>query len=360
LLFNLRIPRRTKQTLGGAKNFVKRIDLEAHFITKEYVKAMQENKGYPHYGPHPKTGNRQLYYSPFVGEPLGDPQLDKLLDLDEGRIAMMDKAGLDMQVLSLSSPGAEQFEPALGKTLAREANDTLYEAIQRHPSRYLGFAALAIQDPADAANELERAVKKLGLKGWKTHSNYAGKYLDDEEFWPILAMAEKLDAPVYLHPAMPAIIQLQKYGFAMAGAPFGFGIDTAICMMRLIYGGVLDRYPKLKIFLGHLGEGMPFLIQRINFAYVRPWFDIEARPKLNRKPGEYFKENVFVTTSGNYLPAAFKCTQEVMGTDHIFLASDYPYEDPVECMQFLGGLRLTEQERAQVYSGNAIRLGITE
>ena len=338
---------------------VKKIDFETHFVTKEYVKAMQENKGYPRYGADPKTGNRRLYYTPLVGEPLRDVVLNKLLDLDEGRIALMDKSGLDVQAISLTSPGVEQFEPSLGRTLARETNDALYEAIQRHPDRYLGYAAVAIQDPVDASEELERAVTKLGFIGWKTHSNYAGKYLDDEEFWPILATAERLDVPVYLHPAVPAITQLQKYGFALAGAPFGFGIETAICMMRLIYSGVLDRYPKLKIFLGHLGEGLPFLMQRIDFAYVRPWFDPEARPKLDRKPSEYFLNNVFVTTSGNYLPAAFQCTREVMGIDRILLSTDYPYEDPEECMQFLAGLPLTDRERSQIYHENAARLGIT-
>jgi predicted TIM-barrel fold metal-dependent hydrolase len=338
---------------------MKKIDFETHFVTKAYVKAMKENKGYPRYGEDPKTGNRRLYYTPDVGEPLRDILLNKLLDLDEGRIALMDKAGVDVQVISLTSPGAEQFEPTLGKALAREANDLLYEAIQRHPDRYLGFAAVAIQDPVSASEELERAVRKLGFKGWKTHSNYAGKYLDDEEFWPILATAEKLDVPVFLHPAVPAIPPLHKYGFALAGAPFGFGIETAICMMRLIYSGVLDRYPRLKIILGHLGEGMPFLMQRIDFAYVRPWFDPEARPKLDRMPSEYFRENVFVATSGNYLSAAFQCTRDTLGINRILLATDYPYEDPEECMQFLAGLPLSDQERNKIYYENAACIGIT-
>jgi hypothetical protein len=198
---------------------MKKIDFEAHFVTSEYVRAMKENNGYPRYGEDPTTGNRRLYYTADVGEPLRDVLLNKLLDFDEGRIAQMDKAGVDVQVLSLTSPGVEQFEPALGKALAGETNDALYAAIQRHPDRYLGFAAVAIQDPVTASEELERAVRKLGFKGWKTHSNYAGKYLDDEEFWPILATAEKLDVPVFLHPAVPAIPQLQKYGFALGQIP---------------------------------------------------------------------------------------------------------------------------------------------
>jgi predicted TIM-barrel fold metal-dependent hydrolase len=336
---------------------MKKIDFETHFVTNEYVKAMKENKGYPRYGEDPKTKNRRLYYTPDVGEPLRDALLNKVLDLGEGRIRDMDKAGVDVQVLSLTAPGVEQFEPAMGTALAKETNDTLYGAIQKHPGRYIGFAALAPKDPVAASEELERAVKKLGFKGWKTHSNYGGQYLDDEEFWPILETAERLNVPIYLHPAVPAIPALRKYGFALAGAPFGFGIETAICMMRLIYSGALDKYPRLKIFLGHLGEGMPFLMQRIDFAYVRPWFDPEARPKLDRKPSDYFKENVFVTTSGNYLRAAFMCTYEAMGIDRILLSTDYPYEDSEECLRFLEGLPISEKDKNKIYFENAHRIG---
>jgi predicted TIM-barrel fold metal-dependent hydrolase len=117
---------------------------------------------------------------------------------------------------------------------------------------------------------------------------------------------------------------MRKYGFAVAGAPFGFGIETSMCMMRLIYSGVFDEFPGLKIILGYLGEGLPFLLQRIDFAYERPWFDPDARPDLERKPSDYLKENTFVTTSANYLPAAFMCTYEALGMDRILLATDYP------------------------------------
>jgi len=152
---------------------------------------------------------------------------------------------------------------------------------------------------------------------------------------------------------------LRKYGFALAGAPFGFGIETSICMMRLIYSGVFDRYPGLNIIIGHLGEGLPFLLQRIDFAYVRPWFDPDARPDLKKKPSEYLKSNTFMTTSGNYLPSAFMCTYEAMGVDRILLATDYPYEDSIECMQFLESLPITQGDKDKIYSLNADQLHIT-
>jgi len=338
---------------------MKKIDFETHFITQEYMEFMNRHKGYPRYGEDPKTRRRRLLYMPGVGEPLGDPMIEKLLDLGDGRLRNMDHAGIDAQVLSLTSPGVEQFDPEVGTAMARKANDVLYEAVRKHPDRFIGFAALAPKNPSAAADELERAVKELGFKGWKTHSNYGGEYLDDEKFWPILERAEKLDVAVYLHPAVPNIPQLAKYGIVSAGPPFGFGIETCITMVRLIYSGVFDHYPKLKIMLGHYGEGMPFLMHRIDFAYLKPWFDPEATPKLKRKPSDYLKENVYYTTSGNYFKGAFDCTLEAVGADRILLATDYPYEDSVECMTFLGSLPINEEERNKILFENARCLGFT-
>jgi predicted TIM-barrel fold metal-dependent hydrolase len=338
---------------------MKRIDFEAHFVTRDYVRALEENRGYPRYSVDGQTGRRRLEYSDDVGEPLGDALLNKLCDTGEQRLKSMDAAGIDVQVLSLTSPGVEQFDPAMGTALARKSNDQLAGIIRRHPDRFSGFAALAPNDPEAAADELERAVTELGFKGWKTHSNYGGTYLDEQKYWPILERAEQLDVPIYLHPTIPAMPQLRRYGFALAGAPFGFGIETSTCMMRLVFSGVFDRYPGLKIMLGHLGEGLPFLLQRIDFAYVRPWFDPDARPDLARKPSDYLRENMFVTTSGNYLPAAFMCTYEVIGIDRILLATDYPYEDANECMRFLEELPITPKDRGKLYSQNAGQFGIS-
>lgn len=339
---------------------VKRIDFEAHFVTTEYVRALEEHTGYPRYVVDPSTGRRHLEYTAGVEEPIGDGLLGKLLDTGEKRLKDMDAAGIDVQVLSLTSPGVEQFDPALGTPLARHSNDRLAAVIHRYPGRFLGLAALAPNDPHAAAKELERAVKELGFIGWKTHSNYGGAYLDDRNYWPILERAEQLGVPIYLHPTVPIMQEFAGYGFALAGAPFGFGLDTSLCLMRLIYGGVFDRYPRLQVILGHLGEGLPFLLQRIDFAYVRPWFDPDARPDLQKKPSDYFRENVFVTTSGNYLGAAFACTVDAVGIDRILLATDYPYEDSQECVRFLEGLPLAEQDRSRVYSQNAGHFGIGE
>ena len=303
---------------------MKRIDFEAHFYTREYVDTLYRQKGYPRFGVDEATKGRRLWYNAEVWQPFADFLLDALLDPGEGRVARMDKCGIDVQILSLSAPGVEQLDPAVGAVVARNANDLLHELVGKYPERIMGYATLAPKYPPRAADELERCVKELGFRGWNTHSNYGDSYLDDKRYLPILDRAAKLGVPVYLHPTVPAVTQTRGYGFALAGAPFGFGMETALCMMRLIYSGVFDLYPNLKVILGHLGEGLPFIFKRVDWAYVRP-FDPVARPKLLKKPGEYLKENVFVATSGNCFKPAFMCTYEALGVENILLGTDYPY-----------------------------------
>jgi predicted TIM-barrel fold metal-dependent hydrolase len=341
------------------ENLMKKIDFEAHFFTREFLKALSKNKGYPRLIEGDGERNRRLWYADDVEQPFRDFLLDPLLDLGEGRIKRMDSVGIDVQVLSLSAPGLEQLDPETGKALSKASNDALSEAIGKYPDRLKGYAALAPKAPEDAADELERSVKELGLIGWNTHSNYGDSYLDEEKYWPIIERAEKLDVPIYLHPTVPATIpQIGNYGFPLAGAPFGFGIDTAMCMMRLIYSGVFDKYPNLKIILGHLGEVLPFLLKRIDWAYVRP-FDPSLRPNLSKKPSEYLQNNVFLTTSGNYYEPAFMCTLAAFGIDRILLGTDFPYEDQNECLDFLDQLPISEKDKEKVYSGNAAQLGLS-
>lgn len=337
---------------------MKKIDFEAHFFTQEYLKALSEHDGYPRLIDLDNEQSRRMWHTSEVGQPYGDPLINSLTDVGEGRLAKMDACGVDIQILSLSAPSIDQLEPEIGTALARESNNMLSEIIKRNPDRFMGYAVLAPKSPGEAADELERAVKELGFVGWNTHSNISGSYLDDEEFLPILERAEKLGVPIYLHPTIPAIPQAQKYGFALGGPALGFGMETAMCMMRLIYSGVFDKFPKLKFIMGHLGEGLPFLIKRIDWAYVRP-FDPKARPDIKKKPSEYMKDNVFVTTSGNHYEPAFMCTYEAMGIDNMLLGTDYPYEDPNECMEFLEGLPLSETDKEKLYTLNAASLGIT-
>jgi 2,3-dihydroxybenzoate decarboxylase len=256
----------------GVNSIMKVIDLEAHFYTEDYIKYLRSRKELPREEVH-KNGIR-LQFAPDVWAPRSFKLVEKLLDVGEKRIEEMDEAGIDIQVLSLAVPGCEQFDASEGAAMARQTNDELAEVIKKYPDRYVGLAALAPQDPAEAAAELERAVKELGMRGAKLNSHVRGEYLDDEKYWPVFEMAERLDVPIYLHPTLPSPSILggfAKYGFPLAGPPYGFGAETSLHTMRLLYSGVFDKYPKLKIVLGHMGEGLPFWLYRIDFYWLKPW-----------------------------------------------------------------------------------------
>lgn len=335
-----------------------RIDFEAHFYTKAYLKALGENQGYPRFSyDDEKERSGMLSYFSDLAQPFAEPLLSSLLDMGEGRLKIMDALGVDVQVVSLSAPGLEQLNPTVGTALARESNDALAEVIRRHPNRYKGYAALAPKNPGAAADELERAVKDLGFVGWNTHSNYGDSYLDEKKYWPILERAERLGVPIYIHPTVPAIPQARTYGFAMGGAPFGFGMEAALCMMRLIFSGALEQFPRLKVILGHLGETLPFLMRRIDWAYERPLPPVFRT--LPKRPSEYVRGNVFVTTSGNYYEPAFMCTLQAMGIDRILLGMDYPYDDPHDSLNFLESLPLPESDKRRIYSENAHQIGVS-
>ena len=339
---------------------MKKIDFEAHFVTEEWIDTLYNNTSFPKFVDD-ENKKRRLYYHPDACEPFGDPLLNRLREVGEDRIAYMNAAGVDVQVLSLTAPGVEHLEPRLGVGIAKRANDFLAAKINQYPTRFMGFASIAPKDPEASVKELERAVKELGLKGWKTHSNYGDSYLDDKRYWPLLEKAEELNIPIFIHPASPMIPQLRTYGFALGGAPFGFGIETSLVMMRLILSGALDAFPNLKVILGHLGEGLPFLLQRIDFAFVRPHLkaDRGVVPPIEKIPSDYLRKNMFMATSGNYLPAAFKCTREALGIDKIIFGSDFPYEESGECISFLESLSLSDEERSKIYHLNATQLRIT-
>ena len=335
----------------------KKIDVETHFITQKWIDALLDREDYPRLTHDESSDRWRLYYHEDVFEPFG--VRERLLDVGDGRIALMDDAGVDVAVLSLTAPGCEQLDAAVGSRVAAAANDALAAAIARHPQRLQGFAALCTKDVGAAVVELERAVRELGLKGWKTHSNYGDSFLDEQRYWPILAKAEELDVPIYLHPAAPMIRELQTYGLALAGAGFGFGVETALAMMRLVLSGAFDAFPRLRVILGHYGEGLPFQLQRVDHAFTRPHIraDGAAVPELLHPPSFYLRTNMWVSTSGNYLPAAFACTRDALGVDRIVLGTDHPYEEMGESLAFLRDLQLSPSEAAELFEGNAAGLG---
>jgi predicted TIM-barrel fold metal-dependent hydrolase len=331
-----------------------KIDLENHFATPKFQEALATNKGFP------KTDRAKgLGFAADAWLPLSSTGA-KLADMGEGRLRLMDEAGVDYAILSLTSPGAEQFEVEVGRRVAEDANDVLAGAIQEHPDRFGGFATLAPKDPEWSAQELERCVKDLGFKGWETHSNYGDSYLDEERYWPLLAKAEELDIVIYLHPAVPKIPELREFGMVLAGPTFGFGVEVSYVFLRMIVRGVFDRFPNLKIMMGHLGEAFPFLVDRVDRAYMQG----HQLPNPGFGPGSahvasyYVRRNLWVTTSGNYLPAAMVCTKDGLGMDRLLLGTDYPYEDMGDCLSYLAGLPLTDEEKAQLFETNARGLGI--
>jgi len=336
---------------------MRKIDLEAHFYTEEYLKYLSARKEVPKEEPY--KGVSRIWYERNVWMPHGLGLMDRLLDLGEGRLRIMDEAGIDMQVLSLSTPGCEQFGPADGTAQTRKANDELSKVIKKYPDRFIGLAALAPQSPGEAADELERVVKEFGFKGAKVHSHVGDTYLDDERYWIIFERAEKLDVPIYLHPTSPRPSMLEPYtdyGFALAGPALGFGAETALQSMRLIYSGVFDKYPRLKIILGHLGEVLIFLMDRIDWIFKKPYMIKELIPKINKMPSEYIRSNFITTTSGMFAVPAFTCVFEEIGADRIMFAADYPYEKSEEAVSFMEKVPISDIDKEKICHLNAEKL----
>jgi uncharacterized protein len=283
--------------------------------------------------------------------------LEQLCDLGDKRIAEMDAAHIDMQILSLTSPGAEQLEAAEAAALARETNDYVRDAMRSHPTRFGGFATLPTTDPNAAAAELERTIHDYGFKGAVINGHIRGRYLDDKFFWPIFECAESLNVPIYLHPTPPPkpVIEASYGGFApivtdmLAGPGWGWHIETAVHVIRIILGGTFDRYPRLQLVVGHMGETLPFMLQRLD---VMPM----AMTRLTRPISSYLRENVHYTFSGfNFTPTFLDLLLQV-GVDRIMFSADYPYASMVQARAFLDQLPVSTADRERIAHGNAERL----
>ena len=281
--------------------------------------------------------------------------IERLQDIGARRLADMDATGVAMHILSLTSPGVQVFDPATAVAFAKSSNDQLAAAIRKHPTRLAGLAAITPQDPPQAAKELERGVHTLGLKGAIINSHTLGEYLDDPKFWDIFAAAEALDVPLYLHPNSPSagLIQplLQR---GLDGAIYGFGVDTGMHLLSIITSGAFDRFPKLKIVVGHLGEALPFWLFRLDYmhrATVNSKRYAVLKP-LQRKISEYLQQNVYVTSSGMAWAPAIQFCQQVLGVDRVMSAMDYPYQfeaSEVTEMDAVG----TALDRQKFYESNA-------
>ena len=328
----------------------KRIAAEEAFVTPDisarYKDLLQ--------GPQVDSGFAALwgYYSKTV-------VAERLLDIGDRRIADMDASGIDMQILSLTAPGVQVFDADEAVGLARSCNDQLAEAVRKYPDRLAGLAAIAPQNPAEAAKELERGTRRLGLKGAIINSHTRGEYLDDSKFWPVFEAAEALRVPIYLHPtALPSTMVQPFLERGLEGAVYGFGCETGLHTLRIIFAGVFDRFPNLQMVVGHLGEGIPFWMFRIDFMHGR-MVKTQRYPgvkPLQRLPSEYFKANFHVTTSGMAWEPAILYSQCVLGADRVLYAMDYPYQFVPEEVMVTDGLPCSDADKKKLYQLNAERV----
>jgi len=318
---------------------VKKIALEEHFLCPGFVE----------------------YWNPTaVDLPAAkrEQALARLTDFGEIRLAAMDRAGIERAVLGLAGPGVQtERDTSAAIRNARAANDFLAGEIQKRPNRYSGFAHLPMQDAKAAADELERCVRDLKFCGAMINGHTHGQYLDHPSLSPFWERAEALAATIYLHPIDPVTPSPALEGHrGLRRATWEWGFETGSHALRLVFGGVFDRFPRARLALGHLGETLPFLLWR---------FDSRAGPdfyaiKLAKPPSQYIKDNIVVTTSGMCSVEPLNCTIGALGHDHVMFAADYPFESLDEAAHFIDTVALPEKVRADICFNNAARyLGLT-
>ena len=289
--------------------------------------------------------------------PTGDSFPPGIDDIGDGRLADMDAAGVDYQVLSHTVPATEGLEPDLAVHLAGQVNDTLGSAVASHPDRFGAFATLPAGDPRKAAAELYRAVTTLKLCGALINGHVNGRYLDDRYFWPIFEAAESLSVPVYIHPSRPPqqVMDACYSGFTplvneiLGTGAWGWHVDTGLHALRLIIAGVFDRFPDLQIILGHMGELLPSMMWRVEHA-LGPVLN------LSRPIGEYFSSNFHFTTSAFFDFAPFVAALHAIGTDRIMFSIDYPYSRQKDGVAFLNSLPISLRDKHKIAHENAERL----
>jgi len=323
------------------------VALEEHFTVPEIVSRIDQetirSRGFP--GP-------DFVWAQTI-------KRNELADLGDTRIADMDGSGITVQVLSVAGPGADLVPGAAGVTMARDYNNALAEACARHPDRYRGFAHLPLLAPDAAADELERTVKELGFHGVLVNGPTDGLFLDDPVFDPILARAAALDLPIYIHPGIPAEAVRNAYfdglpgnfSFTMALSAWGWHAETAIHTLRLVLSGALDRHPGLKIVIGHMGEALPFMLDRIEETTAA-----SAKSLLRRSVKQTILDQVWITTSGFFTMAPFMAALMTFGADRIMFSVDYPFASNARARAFLDSLPVSAADREKIAHGNADRL----
>jgi uncharacterized protein len=319
------------------------VALEEHFsvpaATSRIDKSVLSRRGYRPRTP-PKNAPSPLELLPEIGE---------------GRLKSMNDAGISVQVLSNSGPGPDLVPGPDGVAMAREVNDHLVKAIARYPDRFAGFAALPMQSPDAAAVELTRCVRELGFVGAMVHGTTDGRFLDHPSYQPILAAAEQLDVPIYIHPHIPPEPIRQAYfsdlppgpGRVLETAGWGWHSETAVHVLRMVVAGTLDRHPRLKLIIGHMGEMLPMMLTRIDQVFA---LDSDH---LKRSISRTILDQVWITTSGIFDEPPFLAALLTFGIDRIMFSVDYPYSPDAWGRAFLERIALSPADMAKLAHGNA-------
>jgi 2,3-dihydroxybenzoate decarboxylase len=282
--------------------------------------------------------------------------IEKLEDSDQ-RIAAMDDAGIDIFVLSQTSPGVQaEKDASVAVERARETNDYMQGQIKQHPDRYRGFAHLAMQDVQAACDELKRCVEEFGFLGAMINGNTNGVYLDDDCYQPFWERVIELNVPVYIHPADPHIQPYVLNGYTvLQGTVCGWTTDNSSHFLRLLFSGLFDRFPELTIILGHMGETLPYVAWRIDSRYAAT--GDPDRPPLKKKPSDYFRSNLIITTTGLCQDSALQCAIAEMGDDRVLFSVDYPFEEAKQAADWIENTPLTDQaQRDKICYKNAERV----
>jgi 2,3-dihydroxybenzoate decarboxylase len=278
----------------------------------------------------------------------------RLVDFDELRLTEMDRAGIDFAILSQTGPSVQgEADAALALRRARDNNDFLAAQVARHPTRFGGFATLAMHTPQGAAEELTRAVRQLGFKGALVNGHTLGAYYDDPAYDAFWEQMQELDVPLYLHPTDASVMPVVYAGHPeLTGAVWGWGVETATHALRLLFSGVFDRFPRLKLILGHMGEGLPYIRWRFDSRFAVYSHGIQ----LERAPSEYLGSNIVITTSGVCSAPALQGAIGELGAQAVLFSVDYPYESSAQAADFIEQAPLADDVRALVCHGNAERI----
>lgn len=298
-----------------------------------------------------------------VPNPLATPQptnaakelFGAMLDLEEDRLRLMDKAGVAKQLLLLGAPGVQGFDEGPAVELAKLVNDRIAETIKKHPTRFAALTVIAPQNPMEAAREFERGVKTLGFSGALINSHTRGEYLDDRKFWPIFEAAQAMDMPIYIHPREPVPGMYEPLEIDGFNVGWGYGVEVGTHILHLMRAGVFDEFPRLKIVIGHLGEALPYIIDRLDNRYA---WEVNLRGLQGSKhsPSYYLRENISITTSGMNTWTPVKMAIETLGVDRIMFAIDYPFEVNQTAVDAMDAAPLSDTDREKFYHLNAERV----